>query len=58
MLNKGWTSVDSGTGPSVEVPGMSNAELHFQKDTRKATIIITEIPFVGQTTVVINLEDQ
>jgi len=58
MLNKGWTSVDSGTGPSVEVPGMSNAELHYQKDTRKATVIITEIPFVGQTTVVINLEDQ
>jgi len=58
MLNKGWTSVDSGTGPSVEVPGMSNAELHFQKDSRKATVIITEIPFVGQTTVVINLEDQ
>jgi hypothetical protein len=56
MPNKGWKSVDSGTGPSAAVPGMSNAELHFEKDTRKATVVITEIPFVGQTTVVINLE--
>ena len=56
MPNKGWKSTDSGTEPSVAAPGMSNAELHFEKDTRKATVMITEIPFVGQTTVVINLE--
>jgi hypothetical protein len=58
MPNKGWKSVDTGTGPSVAVPGMSNAELHFEKDTRKATVIITEIPVVGGTTVVINIEGQ
>lgn len=58
MPNKGWTADDSGTGPSAAVPGMSNAELHFKKDTRKATVMITEIPFVGQTTVVINIEEQ
>jgi len=58
MPNKGWTAVESDTGPSAAVPGMSNIELNFQKDTRKATVIITEIPFVGQTTIQINLEGQ
>jgi hypothetical protein len=56
MPNKGWTASDTGSGPSASVPGMSNVELHFTKDTRKATVVITEIPFVGQTTVQINLE--
>ncbi len=56
MPNKGWKSVD--TGPSVAAPGLSNAEMHFEKDTRKVTVVITEIPFVGQTTVVINIEGQ
>jgi len=58
MPNKGWKSVDTGAAPSVSAPGMSNAELHFEKDTRKVTVVITEIPFVGQTTVVINIEGQ
>jgi hypothetical protein len=58
MPSKGWKSTDSGTEPSVAAPGMSNVELHFEKDNRKATVMITEIPFVGQTTVVINLESQ
>jgi hypothetical protein len=58
MPNKGWKSVDSGTGPSEALPGMSEVELNFQKDSRKANVVITEIPFVGQTTVVINLEGQ
>jgi hypothetical protein len=56
MLNKGWKSLDTGSATSEPVPGILNVELLFEKDTRKATIIITEIPFVGQTTVVINLE--
>jgi hypothetical protein len=56
MPNKGWKSTDTGSAPSVGAPGLSNAELHFEKDTRKATVVITEIPFVGQTTVVINIE--
>ena len=58
MVNKGWKSVDSGTSPSQAVPGMSSVELNFEKDTRKAKVEITEIPFVGQTTVVISLEGQ
>lgn len=58
MPKKGWKSVNSGTGSSAVVPGMSNAELRFEKDTRKVTVVITELPFVGQTTVMINLEDQ
>ena len=58
MPNKGWKLVDTGTGSSEAVPGMSDAELHFEKGTRKATVVITEIPFIGQTTVVINLEGQ
>jgi hypothetical protein len=58
MPNKGWKSVDTGTAPSEAAPGMSNAELHFEKDTRKASVVITEIPFVGQTTVVITIEGQ
>ena len=56
MPNKGWSSTDSGSEPSVAAPGLSNVELHFEKDTRKATVVITEIPFVGQTTVVISIE--
>jgi hypothetical protein len=58
MPNKGWTAVDTGEGSSSVAPGLSNTELRFEMGTRKATVVITEIPFVGQTTVVINIEGQ
>lgn len=58
MPNKGWKSVDTGTGPSSSAPGISTAELHFEKGTRKVTVVIAEIPFMGQTTVAITIEGQ
>jgi len=58
MPSKGWTAMNAGGESSSMAPGMSNAELNFQMGNRKATVVITEIPFVGQTTVVINLENQ
>ncbi len=58
MPNKGWTAMNAGGESSSMTPGMSNAELNFQMGNRKATVVITEIPFIGQTTVVINLENQ
>ena len=57
MPKQGWKEVNTGTGPSSSVPGLSSAELHFEKGARKATVIITEVPVVG-TTVVIDLEGQ
>jgi hypothetical protein len=51
MPKKGWTLVESGTRI-----GDNDAELHFEKDGRKAIVILALIPFVNQTTVVITLE--
>ncbi len=51
MLARGWTKIDYGTTVTD-----TTAELHYQKANRKATIILTAVPFLNQTTVVINLE--
>lgn len=51
MPKNGWTQVESGSRV-----GESDAELHFEKDGRKAIVILATIPFVNQTTVVITIE--
>ena len=50
MPARGWTAVDTGT-----VVTDSTANLIFKKDGREVTIVIGEVPFVGQVTVVISL---
>lgn len=52
MPDKGWTKVDYGT-----VITSSSAELHYEKAGRKATIVITRVPVLNQTTIVITLQD-
>ena len=54
MAAKGWSVSD--TGQNAPLPGASSAELRFEKGGRKAIVVITEIPFVGQVTVVITIE--
>lgn len=49
MPLNGWTLTKEDVGSGF-------AELTFEKGTRKATVVITEIPFLEQTTVVINIE--
>jgi hypothetical protein len=51
MPKNGWTLVEAGTRI-----GDNDAELHYEKNGRKATVILATIPFVNQTTVVITLE--
>ena len=51
MPAKGWT--ESSTNPSSDE---NIIELEYEKEGRKANIVITQIPFVGQTTVVISIE--
>lgn len=50
MPARGWRKVDTGT-----IVTDTTATLIFEKDGREVTIVIGEIPFVGQVTVVINL---
>jgi hypothetical protein len=47
---RGWSKVDFGT---VETD--MTAELHYEKGNRELTVVITEVPFVNQTTVVISI---
>ena len=51
MLAKGWTAVQAGTRI-----GDNDAELAYEKDGRKAQVVLTVIPYVNQTTVVITLQ--
>jgi hypothetical protein len=51
MENQGWSKTDYGTALTE-----TYAELHYEKDGRKAVVVITEVPFVNRTTVVITLE--
>lgn len=53
MPAKGWTFIQSDSTEDE-----TTAELKFQKGGRKATVMITEVPFVGQTTVVITIEGE
>jgi len=53
MPNNGWQEV-AGQGFSNE----NMAEIHFEKGGRKAVLVITQVPFVGQTTVVITIEGE
>ncbi len=53
MPNNGWQQLTA--------QGFTNenmAELHFEKGGRKAVLVITQVPFVGQTTVVITIEGE
>jgi hypothetical protein len=51
MPQNGWAKVDYGT-----VVTDTAANLNFEKDGRKAAIVITAVPFLNQTTVVITLQ--
>jgi hypothetical protein len=51
MLDKGWTAVQAGTRI-----GDNDAELVYEKDGKKAQVVLTVIPYVNQTTVVIAIQ--
>jgi len=53
MPVQGWTFLEADSTESD-----LNTELHFQKGGRKAIVMITEVPFVGQTTIVITIEGE
>jgi len=51
MPQKGWQEA------SVDTPSTSSLiEMKYTKDGRTATIVITQIPIVGQTTIVITID--
>ena len=51
MPARGWTQVDAGT-----IVTDTTATLQYEKDGRRVDIILGEVPFVGQVTVVINMQ--
>ncbi len=51
MLVNGWTKIAAESNVVEHL-----ATLNYQKDGRKATVIITEIPVINQTTVVISIQ--
>lgn len=53
MPLQGWTFLEADSTESD-----LNTELQFQKGGRKAVVLITEVPFVGQTTIVITIEGE
>jgi hypothetical protein len=53
MPVKGWQESSTNSIPTENI-----IELEYEKEGRKAKIILTQIPFVGQTTVVISIEDR
>jgi len=53
MPTKGWTKIESSSGTAG-----SQAELHFEKDGRSATVVIAQVPFTLKTMVVINLAEK
>jgi hypothetical protein len=52
MPNNGWRLVDSG---AAQMP--NSTELNFEKDNRKAKVLIMEMPFMGKTNVIITIEE-
>ncbi len=52
MPANGWQEV-AGEGFSND----TMAEIQYQKGNRKASVVVTEVPFVGQTTVVITIQE-
>jgi hypothetical protein len=53
MPLQGWTYLQADSTESD-----MNTELKFQKGGREAIVMITEVPFVGQTTIVITIEGE
>ena len=53
MVVNGWTKVESESNVVEHL-----ATLNFQKGGRKATVIITEIPVINQTTVVVTIQGE
>ena len=51
MPAKGWVMAEVGT-----VIGERSADLHYEKPGRKVGIAITQVPFVGQVSVVISMK--
>jgi len=51
MPARGWKQIDFGTTTTD-----SSAELHYEKANKKATVVITTVPFVEQVTIVITIE--
>jgi hypothetical protein len=51
MPARGWTKIE---GSSVVTEAL--ATLQYEKPDRKATVVLTEIPFVNQVTVAINIQ--
>jgi len=52
MPKNGWQEA-----PSDTTSTSSLVELKYTKDGRTATVVITQVPFVGQTTVVITIDE-
>jgi hypothetical protein len=52
MPARGWSKIDYGTTITS-----STAELFYEKDGRKATVVIAQVPVMGQVGVVITIED-
>lgn len=53
MPVNGWQEA-----PSDGISNENMVELQFTKGGRKAVLVITQVPFVGQTTIVITIEGQ
>lgn len=53
MLINGWSKIEGETEMVEHL-----ATLNYQKSGRKATVLITELPVVGQTTVVITIQGE
>lgn len=53
MLARGWIPVVRGT-----VVTENTAELNYEKEGRTALVVITTIPYINQTTVVISLQNE
>jgi hypothetical protein len=52
MPLKGWQEQNSGNLSNKDL-----VEIHYQKTGHTATVILTQIPFMGQTTVVITIDE-
>jgi hypothetical protein len=53
MPARGWIPVERGT-----VVTENTAELNYEKDGRTAMVVITTIPYINQTTIVISLQNE
>jgi hypothetical protein len=52
MPARGWIPVERGT-----VVTENTAELNYEKDGRTAMVVITTIPYINQTTIVVSLQN-